>query len=872
VKLPLDMKTVRQVLTIAREMYRRGEFSESNLILGVAFAAISDTKWFGIGLRDWVTLWNPTSGIPGTTRDIEFPRLVLPAANQLMQSGRRSQAARMIAALLELWPDADWQQFGRAGTEGFSTKEWQSEDLQSWWSKNVRLARRPSNLTLAASIFGSLFLLRDETSSLISYAEEVTESLKPKEALLLTEPEVQAVGNAVYDFHWSGRSEAAVRLSMALPRMEAASELYNKLAEGSGHPLSASDKRIARAAEIALGLDNKGYVVEGSNLFLDSLSLPDDSPQWTQLFRVVEPDVQKATGKPPKAIFSWARGVASRLTNESPTAGGPLVEEESTMMWGSASTPDTAGGSAGGGAAPPPDDSGDGAPKEPDPPRTAYALLKCEDAVIASVEFALTVGLSKDPDPDISGAQQLERPASSVGPYTLQIQITADGFRLRTGESWRNEQPVTAAEPYPSLTLHLTPEMQPKKTVWARTITAVYSIEGHTIGVATRSVAIVQSEEHLRNAPHETQDSSATFSIPTDATPPDLTVTITRGKSSGRLLWTLDTPWKEVQIPVDPLVADVGEYEDGPKGYARQLIDSVNIHEGKATLYKHLLGRGREVGDVVPAEFWEVLRSVAQKSSHKVPTILILSAEPYVPWELAVLKPPLDPNFPPFLGAQAIVGRWVLANRGPKLPPPNEQRVKTIAVVSGKYDRLPGWRRLEQAEAEADEIQRKWTAVPVPAETGPVLKCIDGTPPGDLLHFAMHGIYDPNSTLHGLVLVDGQALDPTTVKGSSLSHTPFVFLNACQVGMGNIVLGDYSGMAAAFLYAGASGVVAPLWSVKDTIARQIALRFYDETFQGTSPAEFLRSERSQFTDSPEVVSATCLAYQFFGHPEMRLTR
>jgi hypothetical protein len=858
------MKTVRQVLTIAREIYLRGEFSEGNLMSGVALGAISDTKWFDSGLRDWVALWNPGSERRSKTPDIELPRVVFPVANQLMQSRRRSQAARMIAALLELWPVADWQEFGRAGAEGFSTTPFRSEHLQSWRTKNFGWLPRSRDLPLATSIVGSFFSLGDETDSLISYAEEVTESLEPKEGLLLTEPEIQTVANAVYDFRWSGRSEAAVRLSMALPRTETAGELYKKFADRSGNPLAVSDKRVARAAEIALGLDNKGYVAEGSNLFLDSLSLEDDSPQWDQLFKVVEPTIQLVTAKPPKAIFSWARGVASRLSNESPTASGPVPVEEIIMMEGP--------GSAGSGAAPPNDDSGDGTPKEPDPPRSAYALLKCEDAVIASVEFTLSVGLAKDLDPEISGAQKLERPSSSVGPYTLQIQITADGFHLKAGELWRNELPVTAAEPYPSLTLHLIPEMQPKKTVWARTITAVYSIDGHTIGVATRSVAIVQSEEHLRNAPHETQDSSATFSIPTDAIPPDLTVTITRGKSSGRLLWTLDTPWKEVQIPADPLVADVGEYEEGPKGYARQLIDSVNIHEGKATLYKHLLGRGLEVGDVVPTEFWEVLRSVAQKSSHKVPTILILSVEPYVPWELAVLRPPLDPNFPPFLGAQAIVGRWVLAKRGPKLPPPHEQRVKTIAVVSGKYDRLPGWRRLEQAEDEADEIQRKWTAVPVPAETVPVLKCIDGDPPGDLLHFAMHGIYDPNSTLHGLVLVDGQPLDPTTVKGSTLSHTPFVFLNACQVGMGNTVLGDYSGMAAAFLYAGASGVVAPLWSVKDTIAHQIALRFYDETFQGTSPAEFLRLERSQFTDSPEVVSATCLAYQFFGHPEMRLTR
>ncbi len=509
---------------------------------------------------------------------------------------------------------------------------------------------------------------------------------------------------------------------------------------------------------------------------------------------------------------------------------------------------------------------------QPDPPRSAYALLKCNDVVIAEIEFALTVGLAKEPDPDISGDNELFRPASSVGPYTLQVQIVADGFGLRLGESWRNELSVTVEKPYPQFTIHLTPEMRLKQNVWSRSIQAIYLVDGHTIGVAIRSVAIVRSKQYLDQATTLAQDSSTTFSIPTDTVAPDLTVSIVHGESEGRLRWTLATPWKDIAVPDAPMLVVVGNGGDTLKDFARQLVDSVNSHEGKQTLYGHLIGRGLEVGDKIPDQFWDVLRLVSQKSPTRLPTILILSEEPYIPWELAVLKPPLNPNLPPFLGAQAVVGRWVLAHRGPKLPPPCEQHVKDIAVVSGVYSNVPGWRRLQQAEDEATEIENRWNGIHVDAATGPVLKCIKGTPAGDLLHFATHGNYDPSSTLNGLILVDGEPLDPTTVKGSNLAGTPFIFLNACQVGQGNAVLGDYAGMAAAFLYAGASGVVAPLWSIKDTIAKEIALSFYSQTFGGTAPAEFLRSERSKFHDSSTTISATCLAYQFFGHPAMRLVR
>src|SRR5690606_29923004 len=130
-----------------------------------------------------------------------------------------------------------------------------------------------------------------------------------------------------------------------------------------------------------------------------------------------------------------------------------------------------------------------------------------------------------------------------------------------------------------------------------------------------------------------------------------------------------------------------------------------------------------------------------------------------------------------------------------------------------------------------------YAAINVNAGRLEVLQCLNGSPEADVLHFAVHGIYDPNSVMNGIVLVDGNILDEFEVRGSDLGHAPFVFLNACQVGSGQAILGDYGGMAHAFLYAGAAGVVAPLWSIKDSIAREIAMRFYEQAFAGVAPAE-----------------------------------
>jgi CHAT domain-containing protein len=110
------------------------------------------------------------------------------------------------------------------------------------------------------------------------------------------------------------------------------------------------------------------------------------------------------------------------------------------------------------------------------------------------------------------------------------------------------------------------------------------------------------------------------------------------------------------------------------------------------------------------------------------------------------------------------------------------------------------------------------------------------------------------------------------VGGSKLSEAPFVYLNACQVGTGNAVLGDYAGLAANFVKAGASGVVAPLWKVDDVIARKIALRLYPAWFGKTPVGEALRRERVAFATDAAPTSATLLAYQFFGHPALSLPR
>jgi hypothetical protein len=508
-----------------------------------------------------------------------------------------------------------------------------------------------------------------------------------------------------------------------------------------------------------------------------------------------------------------------------------------------------------------------GLPSE-EPPRSAYALLDGPDWVVCGERFDVVVGLAPQAVAGVVG-EEMTVPDSVVGAYTLSVQVVADGFALAHGGDWRVEMPVSAREPYPAVALRLVAEPQ-QAPVRARTLQAVYSIGGQTLGLAIRPIAVLRDRQQRAAEAATHTDPGFDVAIPEDWIPPDLTVHILGGKeeNAGRLLWTFETPHRGVQVPPEEVVAEIG---DEPQTFSARLMKNMPAYEGQPDLHDYIVGVGKSVADKVPDVFWSLLAEVAQQHPNETPSVLLLSAEPYVPWELAVMEKPLDPQSPPFLSAQARVGRWVLGHRRPKLPPPMSATANSIAVVFGRYDR-PNWQRLMEAEAEAADLQSSYHALPVNADSETVLRCIKGHPPADVLHFAVHGNYDPSGELDGLVLVDGRTLDPMVVKGNTFQSPVFVFLNACQVGTGDRVLGDYAGMAAAFLYAGAAGVVAPLWSIDDAQARRLALDFYEAVFSGTAPADLLRRERSNFTDDPRPTSSTYIAYQFFGHPDLRLAR
>lgn len=83
-------------------------------------------------------------------------------------------------------------------------------------------------------------------------------------------------------------------------------------------------------------------------------------------------------------------------------------------------------------------------------------------------------------------------------------------------------------------------------------------------------------------------------------------------------------------------------------------------------------------------------------------------------------------------------------------------------------------------------------------------------------------------------------------------------LSACQIGLGKLFTGEgLVGLTRAFMYAGASTVVANLWNVKDQSTALLMEKFYQNIKAGQPKAEALRQAKlsliqTKMSDDPAV--------------------
>jgi hypothetical protein len=264
---------------------------------------------------------------------------------------------------------------------------------------------------------------------------------------------------------------------------------------------------------------------------------------------------------------------------------------------------------------------------------------------------------------------------------------------------------------------------------------------------------------------------------------------------------------------------------------------------------------GRLFPDDLKALYWDRLRD-------QVKSIVIISYEPWVPWELVrPFHPETKQAEDGFLCEKFDLTRWLHGTAPPDVI--SLERLGLIAAASG----------LELAGVEAAEIKQLFGD-----------KAEDVSPSGEAvfrllktggfsgLHFACHGTYnakDPDwSTLH---LEEGTTLCPIDIDGDKLvfgKDHPLVFLNACETGQGGYALTGMGGWADAFIRrARSSGFIGSIWEANNESACKFAVTFYRYLLEDKTVAEATRLARQSIKRAGD---PTWLSYTVYANPLARL--
>lgn len=392
-----------------------------------------------------------------------------------------------------------------------------------------------------------------------------------------------------------------------------------------------------------------------------------------------------------------------------------------------------------------------------------------------------------------------------------------------------------------------------------------FFVDARSVGQVTRTIEVTG------RATPEIQPASNTVVVPSNGAPfADLTVTITADPSrDGRSFWCFVST---------PHLDKYREPITGPwnlQSTTQQLVSGFMARftaagTPRAQLIAELKGVGTILFDSSPEVFREVFWALID-ANKPFKTIAIVSAEPFIPWELMIpyrSVPSYARRLP--LGVEFEIGRWTDEKT---VAPAWSLRITDSSIIAPAYT---GMMILKNSLNEANMVAEQYPGDIIrPASFESVGKEL-GTVARSLIHFICHG-KDTAAGIQCIRLDNNEELSSSNILGIDglgelFARTrPVVFLNACEIGRTVPSLVGLGGFVASFIKLGATAVIAPLWSVEDTIAHEIATLFYQEIKQnpGQTVAQIFKKVRAKGYD-PASGRDTYVAYCFYGDPSAKV--
>ena len=269
--------------------------------------------------------------------------------------------------------------------------------------------------------------------------------------------------------------------------------------------------------------------------------------------------------------------------------------------------------------------------------------------------------------------------------------------------------------------------------------------------------------------------------------------------------------------------------------------------------------------DELKAEYW---RLKELREAGVIQTLLILSDEPWIPWEIIY---PFDDEHgaDDFLAAAWHLTRW---QAGLSLNP--YLNIHAAQVITPDLD-------LSFVKEENAYFTRLADAprpirIPAPITTRQLFLSQIQTGGVQLLHFATHGNFNgQNADRSPIYMEGGETITPVDLSKPRTQgirkERPVVFLNACHGGKLEFTLTGTGGWAERMVnHVAATAFVGAYWEISDQLASLFSRTFYDELRGGATLSVAFHTAR-QTIRAVAPANPTWLAYTLYGDPNARIT-
>lgn len=535
-------------------------------------------------------------------------------------------------------------------------------------------------------------------------------------------------------------------------------------------------------------------------------------------------------------------------------------------------------------AAPP---SGATPDSEPEPERfSAFPSIDAPFTVDPGEVFTVEVSLQaeatrhtsgtavivEDLEPDDLEDDELEFDLLVTGPFTLAPGSSNTGTLRVNRRTLEGDPFVVSLIPGEAPSSY-----DPTVGMWVARIAVTFSYEGGLAGEAYREVRVNEMGSRSARRESDTNPPATEGSIGPTVPPADVVLILRQEGTSANPTFRLEIHSPHLGSPIDAGVLDLGR---DPAGFAKSIVRDVDYTINSQVSDEALTGIGLTLRDEMPDlldetlhSIWDVLHGAdVPEADRRVPDVLLLTDDWTVPWELINIE--LDASRPPFLGAQVNLGRWPLQYADKLSAEPLD--LERMAVMIGYYQDARRLQPLPRAEEEGRVLEATYEARSVNADDAALDRLLAGEFADGFsfsgLHFAGHGESNPDQGTY-LMYSTGAKMTFWPFRAATIARekNAFIFVNACQVGTPDDMLGGYGGLAGAVTGAGFKAFVAPLWSVADDIAQQISLGLYAASVEGIPIAAYLREVRARFFQNESAAAhTTYLAYAYYGHPRLTL--